>query len=354
MESINPAMITLAREARGWTQRQLASAIGSTQSTVSKYEMSLLRVPDADRESISDALDFEPSLFVQATLPVGLGGDFLYRSRAHVPAKDKRRVQAEANILRMQLERLLVSAELPSFGFPAILPDEVDGNVELIAQEVRRAWRLAPGPIPNLTRVIESVGGVVFSLDFGTYLIDGTNIRLPGTPPMLFLNAACPGERHRYNIAHEVGHAVMHFSVAMDNPEEQANRFASEFLMPKSEIRSDLRNLDLVAAQRLKPVWGVSMAALIRRAFDLKLITESKYRRLFTSLSARGFRTVEPLPLPFEQPTAFERLKHFHRHELGYSAEEMRSLLFTSRLGAIPVRKLPKLRLQRGLFDESN
>ncbi|GMU80967.1 MAG: hypothetical protein AMXMBFR47_08380 [Planctomycetota bacterium] len=350
---INPAMITLMREARGWTQKDLAGAIQIAQGTLSKYELGLLQVPDSDIEAITSALVFDRTLLDEFVPLLGLGGDFLYRRRANVPAKDKRRVQAEANLIRIQTERLLRRAEYEcDLHFPAIQPEEFNGRIESIAAEVRSAWRIPHGPIRNLTRVVESAGGLVFALDFGTPLIDGTNIRVPGTPPLLFLNRDVPGERHRFNLAHEIGHAVMHFSTSLGDPEEEANRFASELLMPKSQIRSDLRNLDLPAAQRLKGVWGVSMAAIIRRARQLGQISESTYRRMFTALSARGHRTVEPLPLEFEKPEVFERLKDFHRTQLGFSEDDLCRLLYTDRLGRIDVHRVPRLRLKTpGLFD---
>lgn len=186
------------------------------------------------------------------------------------------------------------------------------------------------------------------TVDFESDLVDGTNLRVPGLPPLLFLNQNVAGERHRFNCAHELGHAVMHFSTALGDAEDEANAFASEFLMPRAEIRSDLRNLDLSGAARLKQVWGVSMAALITRARDLGMMTESTYRRMFTSLSSRGFRREEPLPVPFEQAARFDQLVAWHREHLRLDESAMNSLLFTSKLGPLEVPKYPPMRLATG------
>jgi Zn-dependent peptidase ImmA (M78 family) len=110
--------------------------------------------------------------------------------------------------------------------------------------------------------------------------------------------------------------------------EQQANRFASEFLMPQREIARHLHDFDLETAAALKPVWKVSMAAIIKRALDLRKISESKYRRLFTSLSAQGYRKNEPFQIPVEEPQAVRRLVALHRHELGYSDFDLAQLLF--------------------------
>jgi hypothetical protein len=52
----------------------------------------------------------------------------------------------------------------------------------------------------------------------------------------------------------------------------------------------------------LKSRWGVSMAALIRRAHSLGVISEWQYRNLMVEMSALGYRTGEPVPLPRETP----------------------------------------------------
>ncbi len=353
--AINPEMVVLARESREWTQRELASQLGISQSALSKYELGMLRIPESLADRIAATLNFETELLRQAIMPVGLSGDFLYRKRAYVPAKVRRRVQAEVNLRRMQVERLMKRADVirDEIPFPSIQPEEMNGRVDRIAQEVRAAWRLHEGPIRNVTAAIENAGGIVFVMDFQTDLIDGTNIRLPGSPPMLFVNGNVPGDRHRFNLAHELAHSVMHCGLVLDDAEKQANQFASEFLMPRLTIRNDLRNLDLTRAAELKLVWGVSMAAIIKRAYDLRTITRATYRRMFTALNIKGMRTREPLEVPFEQPEVFDRLIEVHRVEYEMDDAQLRHVLFTDQLGPISVKDkpIPQLRLSGGLFD---
>ncbi len=343
--ALNPYMITLAREAREWTQSDLAKAIDVTKSTVCRFELGELRA-DNDIESVATATRFDRGFFEQNDSIFGLGGDFLYRKRSHVSAKTRRRVQAECNIRKMQLERLLRGAEMPEgLPLPSLQPEEVGLPVERIAREVREALRIPPGPIGNLTDYLESAGIVLFTVKFGTTLIDGTNIRVPGLPPMMFLNDSSPGERHRFNLAHELGHLVMHFGASRGDAEDEANAFAREFLLPKAVIRQDLKNLDLKSAARLKPVWGVSMQALITQAAKIKAISVDRQRQLMIQLGSADMRIVEPFPLDLERPSIFARLEDFHRVTLGLSDDAMRKLLFTDTLGRIDVQRSPRLTL---------
>src|SRR5437773_116791 len=114
-------MIALGRESRGWTQTDLATAIRGTQGTVSKYELGFIPVPDYHADAVSRALDYDRAFFEQQDLPVGLGGDFLYRKRAKLSSKSQRRIEAEANIRKMQVSRLLRGASVEErFPFPVI------------------------------------------------------------------------------------------------------------------------------------------------------------------------------------------------------------------------------------------
>lgn len=356
MPNVNSFMLALAREARGHSQTSLAKAVGTTQSTISKYEAGASNVSDEHLASLCRVLRFDRSFFEQQDLAVGLGGDFLYRKKARLSAKARQRIEAEANVRKLQVSRLMRGASfVDPLMFPTVPLEDVNYKPEQAARETRAALRLRSGPIPNLTRVIEGAGAIVFTLEFGTHNIDGTNMRLAGLPPLLFLNRNVPGERHRFNLAHELGHAVMHFSTALiGDPEDQANAFAQELLMPRKEVRSDLHNLDLKGALRLKKFWGVSMQAVIKRAYDLRVISESKYRRLFTQLGSQGMRTQEPEPLAFEEPETFDRLVAFHREQLGYSDDDLYRLLFTDKLGELDEATQPKLRLVgNDLFDQA-
>lgn len=92
-----------------------------------------------------------------------------------------------------------------------------------------------------------------------------------------------------------LGHLVLHSTYLDDEVESQANRFAAEFLMPADEIRSMLRGqLTLARLVDLKRHWGVSMQALIERAYNLGVLTASQRTSLYKALSAKGMRTHEP------------------------------------------------------------
>ena len=66
----------------------------------------------------------------------------------------------------------------------------------------------------------------------------------------------------------------------------------------------------ITSISRLKPRWGVSIQALIRRARDLGMVSQRQYRYLFEQLSTRGWRMREPsnLDIPVEKPRALRKM----------------------------------------------
>ncbi len=328
--NINPRMLTLAREARGLSQSQFADLIGITQGKVSKYENGLIAVSDEDLRAIADKLDFVPDFFVQTDQVHGPGSTFLYnRRRKTMPVSVQRRIIAQINVMRMQIERLLRGADIDCENrFEKLDIDSFDGHVEQIAQRVRAVWGLPPGPVVNLTTAIEAAGGVVVLCRFGTSKLDAAHLWLPGLPPLFFMNADMPGERHRFSLAHEIGHAIMH-SLPSDDVESEADRFASELLMPAEEIGPQLVGLTIERAAKLKLQWKVSMQALIMRARQLGRITEQRYRTLYTQISALGYRRNEPFAIPLEPPTVVTQLIGVHHRHHGYTEDDLRRTIFT-------------------------
>jgi Zn-dependent peptidase ImmA (M78 family) len=120
--------------------------------------------------------------------------------------------------------------------------------------------------------------------------------------------------RQRFDVAHELGHLVMHTDAEPGGriAEDQANRFAAELLLPAAEIGDLLpRSMNAGAWQllaRLKEQWGTSIQALLYRARRLGVLSDVSYRNAMTTLTARGWRRNEPgLITILEQPSLLPR-----------------------------------------------
>jgi Zn-dependent peptidase ImmA (M78 family)/transcriptional regulator with XRE-family HTH domain len=333
MIPFNPEMLILAREARGLTQTQVAAAVGAQQGTISKTEAGLALPADQTLEKLSDALGFPVDFFYQQDRVFGFNSAvFFHRKRQALPDRVLRKIHAFMNITRMRIERLLRSSEVSTGNtFQRIELADYDGSAEEVGMLMRAVWTLPHGPVRNLTEIIESAGGIVVRMNFGTRQADAVSEWVPGYPPIFLVNgdAGIPGDRLRLTLAHEVAHVLLH---RYPNPdmEDEANEFAAEFLMPRREIKASLYNLTLLKLVQLKRIWKVSMAALVHRAFELGTITDSQRRYLYINMAKRGYRTREPIEadVPLEIPTILSKMVRTHIEKLDYTEGQVMGLLY--------------------------
>ncbi|MEU7254387.1 XRE family transcriptional regulator [Streptomyces rimosus] len=302
MSSLGEA-ITTARRALGITQEDLAEAAGVTQAALSRYENDL-REPELEvLNRLATSLGVTvPFLKGAGSVRGAMAVDAHMRKRATAKATTWRQLEARLNMYRMHVRHLMEEVSLRAQqSFPTF--DPIDTDAADAARMVRMQWRLPIGPVRSLIRWVEAAGCIVIAEDFGTTRVDGLS-QWVDDYPVIMINVAAPVDRVRLTVGHELGHLCLHSSELTLTMEEEATRFAAEFLMPEEVIRPQLRNLTLGRLHDLKREWGTSMQAIIERAYDLQVITSAKRTNLYKSLGNRGWRTREPLSdeLPPETP----------------------------------------------------
>ena len=115
--------------------------------------------------------------------------------------------------------------------------------------------------------------------------------------------------------------------------------------MPRTDIRPYLSTVKLSTLSRVKAFWKVSIKALIKRAHDLKLITDNYYKILNIQYN-KSFPQGEPVDIPLEQPVMFKRVFQHHIEQLGYSVSELAELLcLTEEDTRLAYVEAPRLRL---------
>lgn len=315
------------------SQAELSNLSGVSQGSISKLENGLIEANDDVVKRLARTLRFPLSLFYEPDrvygLPLSVHPGAKYRKQASVGQRELDRLEAELNFRLMHIRRLLKSTEFRGeLPLPKLDVDQYDGP-EAIAELIRRAWLAPSGPLANLTDLIERAGCIVVLCDFDEMLVDGVTLQAPGTPPCIFLNRAQPGDRQRFTLAHELGHIVMH-QFPSPEMEDEANAFASALLMPPREMRSLLAGrLTLQRLAALKPIWKVSMQALLMCARSVGAITDNQSRYLWRQLSSMGFRRHEPAELEVtpETPSVLPEILRMHLEDLGYSIADLSQFL---------------------------
>uniref|UniRef100_A0A6M3JR57 Putative peptidase n=1 Tax=viral metagenome TaxID=1070528 RepID=A0A6M3JR57_9ZZZZ len=323
---VNHEMVILARESRGLTQNDLAKKLSITQGALSRIEGGLRGMTDDSLKKLAQELGYPTNFFKQKRPIYGIGlVEVFHRKRQSVGMKTMSKVYSLIDIRTSELSRLLKDVVVGDFDIPQINLDDYDGSPKEIAKLVRAKWKLPHGPIQNLTSSIENARGIVIPFDFETTKIDAISHWPPGLIPLFFVNKFAQTDRMRFTLAHELGHIVMHQDHATPTVEQEANDFAAEFLMPEREIRPYLHNISIEKLATLKPYWKVSMAALLKRALDLRTITPRHGRTLWMHLSKAGYKVREPMEIdiPEETPALLKEIIQVHTVDMGYSSQEL-------------------------------
>lgn len=324
----NHHLIVLGRESRGISQSNLAKALGFSQGKISKVENGLIQLSNEELNKISQVLQYPITFFQRSDKVYGVGlSEYFHRKQQSVPQKQLNKFYAKLEIRRMEIQTLLKSIDMGETNFFSLDPDSYNGDVEKIAQIVRSTWRLPRGPIDNVVELIEEAGGIIVPFDFEDTKIDAISVWDPKMPPLIFTNFDRPMDRIRFTLCHEIGHLIMHQKPPsdVDEIESQADRFASEFLMPKADIAASLNNISLKKLAALKSYWKVSMASLLVRASTLEKITERQTRYFWMQMGKSGFRVQEPPELEpqKESPTILDEIITVYQKELSYSNRDI-------------------------------
>lgn len=304
------------------SQAQLAASADVSQGLISQVESGVkpatAELVDAVAESTGT-----PRSFFDVDPPNLPPGTLRWRRLATARRTDTRRLEALLGETWRIAAGLLDSAGMAAPDLPALSGDVRTDDIEAVAAETREALDVGgDGPLKHVTRILERARIVVAPLLLPGDHADGADEAKtvghfgaslwPSTEEHALIGyfPADQGDRQRFTIAHELGHLVLHTRRrSVTDPEDEAHRFAGAFLAPANRMREAFdRPVTLTDLAQLKARWGVSMQALIMRGSALGLIDEHRKTSLYKQLSARRWRTREPVDVPPEQPVLLHRL----------------------------------------------
>ena len=292
----------MARAIRQMTATDLASAASISAPWISQIEnVKKTPGPELVRE-LARVLNFPVEFFYRPVKSQPPSDAFHFRVTSKLAKKDEATARSLSTLAIELSDWIEATYHSPAPAVPEV-QDLIGSDDELApeqaAEAVRGAWGLGVAPIKNLLQLLESKGAKVYSAGGPLQAIDAFSFR-HGATPVIFLNVHKSAERLRFDLAHELGHLVMHGGSLNVEPgkekEQAANDFASSFLMPRSDVIGAIHsnNLMLEDVLTLKRRWRVSAMALNLRAHRLGVISDWTYSTLAKQLSMAGFRRGEP------------------------------------------------------------
>lgn len=260
------------REARGWTQGELAGLLDRTQTALSYWEAGK-RAPGLDDIlELARVFDVETSeLLPRPSRPL--------RAVLRAVVED-----VDAGRLAADLDRFADKAEqLPTFQAKYRIP--ASGSARDTAEALLAAAGIGKPPV-HVETLAEECGVRVLPWKFQN--VDGLVIRLDGGA-VIGVNAAHHGNRKRFTIAHELGHHLLghddsfHVDFAGElspaasgehpgynwRHERAANDFAANLLMPAALVRQEAARTSDV--DKLAQTFLVSAAAMGFRLKNLRV-----------------------------------------------------------------------------------
>ncbi|AXA92786.1 XRE family transcriptional regulator [Massilia sp. YMA4] len=303
---LQPERLGQALAARGLTKGQLASLVGVAASTITKWCKGDQSPEASTFDRLASILNVQPEWLTRPMLPpVSLP---LFRSNAS--ALKAARSKLEARTGWTQEIALLLSdyVDFPKLRLPTRdfqRPEQIsDADIEEAAEECRTLWQLGRGPIQNLTLAAESAGILIVREETEISAIEGLSSwsSILARPIVLLSADKSNGFRSRFDLAHEIGHLVLHKHIPRSEDldrynqmEKQAHRFAGALLLPAETFAREVRvptNLDNLLI--LKQRWGTSVAAMMMRLHALGLLGDEQKLVLFKRRSARWGSKSEP------------------------------------------------------------
>lgn len=302
----NPSRMKHARIKCGFTLTYLASLLSVSSRTLSKYE----NVHETPDQKFIQKISFElnvPIMFLyQDDMPEIETDVVSFRSLARKKASQRDRALCSGQ-LAIELSNWINDR----FSLPTPeIPDYRHLSPKAAAMALREEWVLGEKSITNMIHLLESKGIFVFSIYEKNREIDAFCFKYD-SQPYIFLNKFKSAERSRFDAAHELGHLVLHQhgEAIGKEREKEADEFASVFLMPEASVRAQVVVIPTVERViSLKHKWKVSAAALLRRWYDLNMISEWVYRRLNVAFSKLGYLKSEPEGIEHERSQILDKI----------------------------------------------
>ncbi|MEQ5232893.1 MULTISPECIES: XRE family transcriptional regulator [Providencia] len=326
--------LRLARLYHELSLEQVAERVGKTRQYIQRLETDDASPTQELTNELANALQVNIDFFYE-------NSDVLVNEEiVHFRKRSSTRMSTKlATLSRAELYRRLINIfdeylNLPPVKFPSIKVVTQD-DIERAAEKCRSDWGLGMGPIENMTRLAEKLGAFVTSFESVSDEVDALSV--PLSRPFIVRNMAKRSPcRQRFDIAHEVGHLILHEGISTGDriTESQANRFASALLLPRSSMakyfpRPIGGRIDWKGLSNFKLTWNVSKAAIIYRAHQLSLLTDAQYKTAFFGLKRKGeaIDEKEDYLIKHEKPEFFHRAIRVLINELGISPQDLANRL---------------------------
>ena len=305
------ANVARLRLDRRLTQEQLAARAGISRMALGKIERGVVAPRAGTLRDLAAALEVPVGELVTQVRSLE---SVRFRARAQVHGRE----QILAAVSKWLEAYVWLEAELndrPAFPFNGASTGE--GTPAEVARTVRPVVGLqAVEPVRNIGRLLEDNGVKLLLLETARDSFYGLSVGEGDGGPAVVVNTwdRISVERWIFTAAHELGHLLLHPSEyrrdateMASEPEQQADAFASEFLMPEAAFAIEWEAIRghslLVRVLKVKRIFHVSYMTVLRRLIETGRETSVVWRAFQRQHRELFGRTLQRI----EEPEALEK-----------------------------------------------
>lgn len=321
-----PYRIKQARVSRGLSMVELSELVAVSKQAISQYEMGKNAPSKAILNSIAMVLRYPISFFYKP-VPVNENASsaVFFRSRKTARVKALSAAREKIEIFREINDYLEQYVDFPILNLPKITYEDEGINpidneqIEQYALILREYWGLGKGPIDNLISIVQKNGIMVSKMQLRLNKLDAFSVWFDNKPFIFLSSDKDTNVRIRFDIAHELGHLLMHAdyyseedlknSAIHEKLENEADRFAGAFLLPKESFSKDVFSTSIDHFIQMKAKWMVSIGCMIYRCDTLGILSSNQIKYLKDQMTTRVYWRREPLDreMPVEKPFAHKQ-----------------------------------------------
>lgn len=277
-----------ARQMMGLSMDKLVERTNGaiTKQSISRYEKGIMRPKCDALQAIAKALNISEEYFEGTNLKIDMP---MLRTTSNGKLSEEELQALEAKLSFWAEQYLTKEKEA---GFPTWFKNPVKGTKVSTLKDaihaadlLREKWHCGDGPIASILRLLERKGIMILAANLPEYVF-GMSTWADKKHPLIVLDMRPEKttiERLRFTAAHELAHLLLAFPVNAElDVEKRCNKFAGFFLFTKQalieEMGSEKRDvLTLEEMIDLREVYGISIAAQVHAAWDIRMISREHY-----------------------------------------------------------------------------
>jgi Zn-dependent peptidase ImmA (M78 family) len=164
------------------------------------------------------------------------------------------------------------------------------------ASRLRDTLGYGSAPVESVVDVLRRLNVLVGALPDDTGAVDAFSCWFHDDPVVLVRDHGAGRRRVRFEAAHELGHVLLHGWGDDQHAEEDADEFASEFLLPAVAMRSSaiFKPFKWATIHELAHAYGIPTLAVLRQAKQRGLLSDVVYAAAHLDAARRGWYHQEP------------------------------------------------------------